>query len=107
MKLIYSHQNSMMVGLIKSKLESEGLEVILKNDMISGGAGELAPMDLWPELWLIHESDYKKATTIISSMASDEKTEQWHCSLCGENNDISFEICWRCQSIPPLDFGIL
>ena len=94
----------MLVGLVKGKLESEGVSVILKNDLSSGGAGELAPIDLWPEIWLLKEVDKQKAEKVLAAFNHAEKAEEWHCGLCGENNHRSFEVCWRCQGLPPQTF---
>ncbi len=94
-----------MVGLIKGKLEAEGFELVLKNDIVSGAAGELAPMDLWPEIWLLNDSEYDEAMSIIDAMKQEPAEDPWRCTLCGESNDPSFDVCWRCQSIPPQSFS--
>ena len=52
MQLIYTHPNPMLVGQVRSYLESHSIPTELKNDFLQGGVGELAPIDLWQEVWL-------------------------------------------------------
>lgn len=105
MKLIYSNQNSMLVGLLKSHLEFENIATITKNDLSSGAAGELAPIDLWPELWVVNDDDIAAAEAIterfIANLANPSENASWRCTHCGETNDLSFEFCWHCESLAP------
>lgn len=109
MKLIYSHQNSMLVGLLKSHLEFENIAIITKNDLSSGAAGELAPLDLWPELWVVNDKDIPAAQAIterfIDDLASPSEDASWRCTHCGEDNDPSFEFCWHCETMAPGQAG--
>jgi len=98
MKRIYSHSNIMFVGLLRSRLGNAGIESEIQNDTILGGAGELAPTDIWPELWIKHERDMLRAQAIVDEFESPiSNTETWQCQACKEENDMTFEICWQCQ----------
>lgn len=99
MRLIYTHYNPMLVGLMQGKLESEGIKVEVKNTIAAGGAGELAPTELWPELWVLRRVDEDRAEAIVKAMTAKGEHQQWHCVHCGEDNDSSFEHCWQCQAI--------
>ena len=45
MKLVYSHSNSMIIGSISGALNQDGIETEIRNDILDGGAGEIAPGD--------------------------------------------------------------
>lgn len=98
MKLIYTSENRFLVGNAKNIVENSGIEVILKNQYISGGVGELSPLDTWPELWVVHDSDYEKASRLLKDALNPRDTEEWRCGHCDEINAGSFEYCWKCQT---------
>jgi len=105
MRLLYTHHNSMLVGIVRGKLELEGIAVELRNDLTSGGAGELAPLDVWPELWISeHNEDCAKAEALVAEITQPPQEPEWKCRLCGEENSAAFEVCWRCMGIPPQAF---
>jgi hypothetical protein len=69
MKLVYTHENSALVGLAKSMLENAGMKVILKNEFTST---LMYPTGIQQELWLPDESDYDTAVEILESLAEEE-----------------------------------
>lgn len=99
MKLIYTHENRLLVELAKSKLEIAGIAVFLKNEFAQGGSGELAPHQTWPELWLERERDYERASQLLADVESEQSA--WHCPDCGEQNGAAFDFCWQCQRPAP------
>lgn len=101
MKLIYTHHNPMLVGLVKGQLENEGIRVELKNDMAAGGAGELAPTDCWPEVWVARDRDFARAQQIIEQLEQPLKEQCWQCARCGEENESTFDVCWKCEKPRP------
>jgi hypothetical protein len=107
MKLVYTHYNPMLVALMQGKLESEGIKVEVKNNIAAGGAGELAPTELWPELWVLRRVDEERALAIVQKMMEKGEHGKWECPQCGEENDSSFESCWQCQSAAPFDESTL
>ena len=98
MKLIFTSENRFLVGNAQNIVENAGIEVVLKNEYAAGGTGELSPLDTWPELWVIHDSDYEAAIDLIENATSSENAKEWRCGNCREINDASFEFCWKCQS---------
>ncbi len=60
MKLIYTNENTFLVNNIKNILENNGFTVTIKNEYVSGAAGDLAPFDTWLELWLINDEKLLK-----------------------------------------------
>jgi hypothetical protein len=51
------------------------------------------------ELWIINDQDFTKASSIIErQLTNPEPTEPWTCANCDEENDGSFDFCWKCQT---------
>lgn len=98
MKLIYTHENRLLVELAKSKLELAGIPVFLKNEYAQGATGELAPHQAWPELWLERERDFERACQLL---ADSDNGSAWRCPECGEENGEAFDYCWNCQQPQP------
>ncbi|GAA5526092.1 hypothetical protein Maes01_02686 [Microbulbifer aestuariivivens] len=99
MKLIYTHENRLLVELARSKLELAGIAVFLKNEFAQGAAGELAPHQAWAELWLERERDFERATQLLRQ--ADEPQADWGCRACGEANGAAFDYCWHCGEPRP------
>ncbi|WP_226649124.1 DUF2007 domain-containing protein [Microbulbifer variabilis] len=99
MKMIYTHENRLLVELAKSRLEVAGIAVKLKNEFAQGASGELAPSQVWLELWLERDRDYEHACQLLQ----DAEAEQigWSCFDCGEDNGAAFDYCWQCGKTRP------
>ena len=97
MKLIFSHESSVIAGNIKNILDLERIEVVLKNEFASGGVGDLSAFDAWVEVWLVNDKDEDKALSIIEEATNSAQKPSWFCKHCKEENAGSFELCWQCQ----------
>jgi hypothetical protein len=51
---------------MKGVLESEGIEAFVKNEFLSGLAGEVPFMESWPEVWVVHDEESDHAQAIIA-----------------------------------------
>ncbi len=96
--MVYTNENRFLVANAKNILESNGMDVLLKNEFASSVIGEVSAFDAWVEIWVLNDDDYRNACKIIESSLSEENAEEWVCSQCKEKNDASFETCWSCQS---------
>lgn len=98
MKRIYSEQNSLFIHQIKDLLEEKGIKSIIKNEFLSGGAGELPPIEVWPELWIIEKEDKVPARKIVDDFLSsvNAQSESRKCPTCDETIEGQFLICWNC-----------
>ena len=94
--MVYSNESSFLVNNVKNIIEAEEIEVFLKNEYAQGAVGEISTFDSWPEIWVVNDLDYDRAIEIVKSSQSN-KTGEWICKSCSESNDLSFEICWKCQ----------
>lgn len=98
MKLIYTSQDRFMVWGVKNSLELAGFDCHIRNEYAAGGAGDIAPIETWPEVWLGQDEQFEKAViflenNILKQMISGR---DWICENCGEKNGASFEFCWHC-----------
>mgnify|MGYP000948377815 CR=1 FL=1 len=97
MKLIYTHENRIMALNIKNVLINHGFDVALNNEFASSASGGLAPFDTWPEVWLLKDDDFDNAKKIIESISYNSIQAAWECKKCQEENDESFDYCWKCH----------
>ena len=97
MKKVYSADNLAMSGYVKSILEVNHIDCVIRNQNLAGAMGELPPIECWPEVWILDEDAYDDAMHIINAFLSDnpEQREDWICS-CGEKIEGQFSACWSC-----------
>jgi Putative prokaryotic signal transducing protein len=100
MRKVFTHQNSMIVGNARGLLENAGIDVAVRNEYSQGAMGELAVFDTWPELWVTRARDYDRAVTLLEQTLTEQAEPPWLCGHCQEQNESSFEICWRCGLAP-------
>jgi len=99
MKKIFVDENPGNVQTAKLLLERQGIDCFIRNEFASGGVGELAFLDTWPELWIHRDEDVDEAARLLETfVAKDEEgsEDEWLCPQCAERNNMSFEICWKC-----------
>lgn len=98
MILVYTAQTIAMVGHVRNVLEANGIPCVLRNEFLSAGAGELPPIDCWPELWIANDSDVGRARQLVAEATEgpDAAGEPWRCNACGEEVDPVFALCWNC-----------
>ena len=98
MKMIYTHQNTILVENAKNILAIHGIESKMKNEFAGGALGELSAIDTWAELWLIDIRDSLRAKALLAPLTDAEEKDDWVCENCGEENGASFSSCWQCES---------
>ena len=97
MKLVYTHENRLMVLNVRNILIDHGIKVVVNNEYASSAAGGLAPIDTWPEVWILNDGDFGSSKNIIESLDVELKTAMWQCRGCLEKNDETFDYCWNCK----------
>jgi hypothetical protein len=101
-KLLYTNDDQLLVGHIRNVVESAGFDVCLKNEILSSAAGGGAsPLDVWVEVWVVHDNDYGEAMKVVENTLSADDGQEWECSNCKEPNGASFMLCWNCQVEKP------
>ncbi|MDP5293250.1 DUF2007 domain-containing protein [Oceanimonas sp. CHS3-5] len=95
---VFEAANGLEAHTLKGALESRGMAVQLKGEALAGALGEL-PMDLAQVTLLVRAPDWQRAREFVQAY-QQQGHQSWRCGQCGEENDASFEICWRCGSGP-------
>ncbi len=98
MKMVYTHENSVLVHNAKNIIAVLEIPVFIKNEFSQGAAGELSTFDAWAELWIVNDEDYECAIDALKSLLVSSGEPVWVCKHCFEENDPSFDVCWQCQT---------
>lgn len=98
MKRIYTHDNILVLHSVKNILELNDIESFVKNEDIVPVGARHGIENIFHELWILNDNDYAKANEVINNEVEKNKIQApWICPNCGEQNEGSFEICWKCQ----------
>jgi len=92
LKRVYSSFNQTAVYHARNLLQAEGIEVLVRNAMLSSAMGELPPAECQMELWVVHDADASRAQDVLQKPISGP---EWTCN-CGEKLGPQFTQCWRC-----------
>ena len=98
MKLVYTHPNTVVVAQARSSLELANIKCLLRNEYAAGAIGELAPIDAWPELWVVNDRDYERAKLTIEQSHSAADEPDWKCDKCNRFSPATFDWCWHCAN---------
>lgn len=98
MKVVYSAANLALVGYVKGVLEDSGIPCRMRNEFLSGVAGELPPIECWPQVVIDDHSLEERAREIVEELmsAADRAGAPWRCRGCGETIEAQFTDCWNC-----------
>ena len=99
MKKVYTAADAVSAGLLKSVLEGEGIQAVLRNDLLQGGLGEIPQPSAWPEIWVLNDSDSARALDLISNYQAESADDPWGCPQCGERLEGQFAVCWSCGTL--------
>ena len=71
---------------------------MIKNMYLASAAGELPPIECWPELWVVDDSRYAEALMLLKRNQAKLESikETWKCGRCGEDIEGQFSECWNC-----------
>ncbi|MBL4783739.1 MAG: DUF2007 domain-containing protein [Porticoccaceae bacterium] len=95
---VFSAQNFIEVAFWKNYLEQQGIPCMIKNEFLGGAAGEIPPIECWPELWIEDNRDKAIAEKhLASDPLGDKNLPLWMCELCGEESEGQFSHCWNCE----------
>ena len=96
MKRVFSSFDRIAVFHARNLLETEGIRVTVRNEMLSSAMGELPPAECQAEVWVEREADAARAERILREGPAPAGTP-WTCA-CGETLEAQFLQCWRCGS---------
>ncbi|MEM9017342.1 MAG: DUF2007 domain-containing protein [Verrucomicrobiota bacterium] len=100
MRELFREKDFSLVGQFRSLLESEGIQVHIRNEYLTGaGLTEIPVPEFYPALCVVNDEDYERAMEVIRShLTRSDKSPgyDWTCAKCGEENPGNFEVCWSC-----------
>ena len=100
MKKLYTAQDPLTISHLKNILETGGVECVVRNTYLASAAGEIPPIECWPELWVVEDERYEEAQAVIKQTLAPVRglEKSWKCRNCGETIDGQFSECWNCGS---------
>ncbi len=104
-KRVYSSDNPLIVAHVRQVLEANHITCVTRNEFLQGGAGELPPIECWPELWVLEDFQLEKARALVEAVLAIrlEAAEAWHCPQCREPLEGQFTACWHCGTERPVN----
>ena len=95
---IYSTDDPVLCGYLKSVLLNEGVTCVVRNEHLPAGAGEIPFTECWPELWVIEDRDITRSQKLLQAVLSAPQVDDvsWTCAACGESGEAQFTACWKC-----------
>lgn len=88
MKRVKSSESLAEIGHYKNVLEQNGIRCLIKNEQLSGALGEVPFLECLPELWILNETELKRAEGLIAELDRDVTgAKGWRCAKCNEENE--------------------
>jgi len=99
MKQIYTHDNIVVLHSAKNVLALNNIESFVKNEHTLPNGARHGIENTFLELWTTNDQDFEKASLIAEEqLRNPTPAEPWVCYKCNEENDGSFDFCWKCQA---------
>jgi len=98
MKKLTSADSLITINHYKNLLASEGIPSQIRNEHLGSIMGEMPFVETWPELWVINDLDFDRATQLLDAADSESPIAPWKCKKCGEENEGQFAACWKCNT---------
>lgn len=99
MKLIYTHENILVLHSVKNILSLNAIDAFIKNEHSIPNGARHGINNMFLELWISNDTDFDQASAIIENeIENPVAKEPWVCASCNEENEGGFEICWSCQT---------
>ena len=100
MKKIFSSPDIVTITRLQDLLESNHIACIIKNLDLMNVMVALLPNDCQLELWILDDTKYQDAQTLISNNRNAPiNGKPWQCPRCGEWIEAQFTDCWKCATI--------
>ena len=95
MKRLFVSQSLVEVESLKELLSTDGILCTIRNQQGSSLAGEVPFVEVFPELWVVHDADFDRAKELLEEQGSEDEVERplWVCAGCGERHVGLFTAC--------------
>ena len=94
--VVYSSPNFLLVAHYRALLAAEGIPSRIRNEFLGSAAGELPPVECWPQLCVEPALEARARRAIESALAGERQVPDWTCPGCGERIEGQFTACWNC-----------
>ena len=98
MKKLTSADSPITINHYKNLLAAEGIPTEIRNEHLGSIMGEMPFVETWPEIWVLNDLDFDRATQLITSVDSESPSAPRRCKKCGEENEGQFAACWKCSA---------
>jgi len=97
MRRLYEAADRFEAQRVVDFLQDHQIPAVILGDYLSGASGEL-PANIFPAVWLVEESHWYRANTLLEKFLSPppDAQSEWCCRGCGETVEGGFEVCWNC-----------
>ena len=96
MKKLTSAETIVTITHYQNLLAAEGIRTEIRNQHLGGIMGEMPVFETWPQLWIVNDLEFDRATQLIEATDSGPVGAAWTCSQCGEDNEGQYGACWNC-----------
>ena len=96
MKKLTSSESLITINHYKNLLQAEGIRCQIRNEFLGSIVGEMPFVETWPEIWVVNDLDFDRATQLIAAAEAESPAAAWKCRKCGEDNEGQFAACWKC-----------
>lgn len=98
MRRLHSAKDPLMIGHLKNVLAAAGIKCVARKVDLISAAGELPPVECWPELWVIDDDKFGRAQAVLKKTLAPLRVVRrpWVCAGCGETIEGQFSECWNC-----------
>ncbi len=99
---VYTVADPLIAGHIETILAERGIHSFVRNRYLTGGVGEVPPLEVWPEVW-VGRDDVDIAQQLINEVLAPAgpAPADWVCPECGESIEGQFAQCWHCGGEAP------
>jgi hypothetical protein len=98
MKKLTSAETIVTITHYQNLLAAEGIKTEIRNQHLGGIMGEMPVFETWPQLWVVNELEFDRATQLIEAADSESHEVPWTCRKCGEKNEGQYAACWNCEA---------
>ena len=98
MKKLTSADSLITINHYRNLLASEGIRTEIRNEHLGSIMGEMPFVETWPELWVVNDLDFDRATQLLKAVDAESPSAPWRCKRCGEENEGQFAACWNCSA---------
>jgi hypothetical protein len=95
-RVVFSSPNFILVAHFRALLETQGIPSRIRNEYLASAAGELPPLDCWPELCVESRWEEQARKAISEAQRGTSQGPDWTCPACGERIEGQFTGCWNC-----------